>query len=285
MASKNSRNFEFKLGKQALVAFILGMSLLLFGVFLFGVMVGKHIDAYPEIIARGIPDMIREKLGFGKGKGQAELALQGEDTGDVEEGEFDLTFYDTLAKKRTTSTNAARRVKAGVETAKAPAAVSGVTPGIVSGGVSGNAPGKASGNGPGNGHSNGIDKKPLAGVAGNTNSSEAGRQAGEGNGGKATLSDDAGQSKNGTGTRGKGFIIHVASFREKVKSDQLAKKIAALGYAANVQTWDLPQKGKWFRVVVSDFKTREEAQKVIDAVGTKIPGLKATILAAGEKQN
>jgi cell division protein FtsN len=64
----------------------------------------------------------------------------------------------------------------------------------------------------------------------------------------------------------------------------LAKKLAARGCAASVQVRDLPGKGKWFRVVVSDFKTREEAQKALNAVETQIKGLKATILAVGEKQ-
>ena len=41
--------------------FAVGMSLLLFFVFIVGVMVGLHIDAYPEKIA-GLPDIIRKRL-------------------------------------------------------------------------------------------------------------------------------------------------------------------------------------------------------------------------------
>lgn len=271
MASKNTRNFEFKLGKQALVLFILGMSFLFFCVFLFGVVVGKHIDAYPELIAQGIPDMIRNKLGFGKEKAPTEVAVgeEAENAGSDEQDEFDLTFYDTLAKKNTGGANAAHRVKAGAETAKAPAPVSGT--------ATGNAREKAPGNGAGNG--------PRVDVAGDANALPAGGQADEGDGNKSLLAGDAGQGRSGAGAAAGGYIIHVASFREKGSSEQLAKKLAARGYAASVQMRDLPGKGKWFRVVVSDFKTREEARKALDAMDTQIRGLKATILAAGEKQN
>ncbi len=64
MSSKNVRTFELKLGKRALILFIIGMSCLLFIVFLFGVTIGKNIDTYPEKFARGVPGIIMEKLGW-----------------------------------------------------------------------------------------------------------------------------------------------------------------------------------------------------------------------------
>jgi cell division septation protein DedD len=62
MVSKNPKNFEFKLGKQGLLLFVAGMSFLLLTVFIIGVMVGAHIDAYPEKIAQSIPAIIRRQL-------------------------------------------------------------------------------------------------------------------------------------------------------------------------------------------------------------------------------
>ncbi len=261
MASRNTRNFEFKLGKQALVLFILGMSFLLFCVFIFGVMVGKHMDAYPEMVARGIPDMIGKKLGFGKGKKQAEVALQGEveDAGDVEEGEFDLTFYDTLAKKKNTSANAARHGKSGGAMVKTTAAPPAVAHG-----------------------DNGADRKLSVGVAGKANPLGEEKPAEGANGNKTPLAADAGHGE-GAGKAGKVYIIHAASFREKTRADELTKKITALGYPASVITRDLPGKGKWFRVAMNSFKTREEAQKALDALSARIGGLKATIVAVNEK--
>jgi cell division septation protein DedD len=62
MVTRNPKNIEFKLGKQGLLLFVGGMSLLLFAVFIIGVMVGVHIDAYPEKIAQSIPAIIRRQL-------------------------------------------------------------------------------------------------------------------------------------------------------------------------------------------------------------------------------
>src|SRR3990172_8932135 len=62
MPSRNQKNFEFRLGRQGLVFFILGMSVLIFLVFVFGVMVGVHIDAYPERIAGVVPEFVRGML-------------------------------------------------------------------------------------------------------------------------------------------------------------------------------------------------------------------------------
>src|SRR5574340_60697 len=152
MASKNVKNFEFKLGKQALVLFVLGMSLLLLCVFILGIMVGKHIDAYPEMISQGIPAAIGKSLGIGKGKKQADLALQDEidDPGDIEEGEFDLTFYDTLTKKKPGNAGAVRHGKPGADRAKASPVSAATEPGIAPGVVSGNTP------------SGGVEKKTPA---------------------------------------------------------------------------------------------------------------------------
>ena len=58
MAAKNTHRFELRMGKLGLALFILGMSALLFAVFLFGVNLGKNIDTYPDKIARFIPDTI-----------------------------------------------------------------------------------------------------------------------------------------------------------------------------------------------------------------------------------
>jgi cell division protein FtsN len=216
--------------------------------------VGKHIDAYPEMIARGIPDMIWGKLGFGKGKKQEDVALhgEGEDPGGVEEGEFDLTFYDTLSKKRAGSTGAARRRKPGTEQAKAPAVSSRTVP-----------------------------------EATDVHSPPGERPSREMNGKKLPppVPGDAGPSRGSAETAGKEYVVHVASFREKEKADQLAKKIAAFGHHAAVQMREVPGRGTWFRVVMSDFKTREEAQKALDAVGARIRGFKATILAVDGKKD
>ena len=75
MTSKNVRVFELKLGKRALILFIVGMSCLLFVVFLFGVTVGKNIDTYPEKYSRGFRGMMMEKLGWSSNRAETAVSV------------------------------------------------------------------------------------------------------------------------------------------------------------------------------------------------------------------
>ena len=62
MTAKNRRVFELRLGKVGLIVFISGMSVMLFSMFLLGIIVGKHMEAYPERYSSGITDLIRDGL-------------------------------------------------------------------------------------------------------------------------------------------------------------------------------------------------------------------------------
>ncbi|MBW2637308.1 MAG: SPOR domain-containing protein [Deltaproteobacteria bacterium] len=91
MPSQKSGDFEFKLGKFGLMVFTFGISLLLLFSFIFGVIVGKHIESYPEKIAIGIPKAIKDKI-----TKKVDETVESK-TGEKEK--FELTFYDTLPKK------------------------------------------------------------------------------------------------------------------------------------------------------------------------------------------
>jgi hypothetical protein len=101
MKAKNVRAFELKLGKRALIFFILGISCLLFVVFLLGVQVGKIMDAHPDEVASGIPHVIMECFGWSPKKAETGVAVGETPKEPANEGEnkMDLTFFDTLAKK------------------------------------------------------------------------------------------------------------------------------------------------------------------------------------------
>ena len=102
MKAKNVRTFELKLGKRALIVFILGISFLLFGVFLLGVSVGKIMDAYPEKVAQGVPHVIMDYLGWSSKQTGADVAVNEapKETAAAGDDKMDLTFYDTLARKK-----------------------------------------------------------------------------------------------------------------------------------------------------------------------------------------
>lgn len=91
-----------KLGKRALIFFILGMSCLLFVVFLLGIQMGKIMDAYPEKVAEGIPRMIMDRFGWVETRAEMDVAANEEskEVAGEEKNNVELTFYDTLAHKK-----------------------------------------------------------------------------------------------------------------------------------------------------------------------------------------
>jgi cell division septation protein DedD len=124
------RRFQFTLGKVGFVFFLFGISALLLLSFLFGILVGRNIDTYPEKIAREIPAAVTKKIAG---------ALQGEQgpgdekekkpAGEGKNGEtpFQYRYYETLTEKKDTLAAAEQPVPAPVrtdgpkETAKPPA--------------------------------------------------------------------------------------------------------------------------------------------------------------------
>jgi cell division protein FtsN len=81
------------------------------------------------------------------------------------------------------------------------------------------------------------------------------------------------------------YQIQVGSFKEKEKADQLCKKLTGLGLSPRVAEMQVPKKGKWMRVTLEGFESRDEAQKTADRVAGKIKGLKCVVLRMGAKNN
>ena len=209
MASKNVRVFELKLGKRALILFILGMSCLLFVVFLFGVTVGKNIDTYPEKFSRGFRGMIMEKLGWSSNRPEPIV---------------------------TTGEPAKETAKAGVEE---------IVP---------------------------EEKKTR-----NTTPMvpDEGRP----------LSTAAVQTERKAPAEQERYQIQVGSFKEKGKADQLCKDLTALGFSPRVTEMEVPNKGKWIRITLEGFESRDDAQKAADSVARKIKGLSCVVLRMAAKNN
>jgi len=209
MTSKNVRVFELKLGKRAVILFILGMSCLLFVVFLFGVTVGKNIDTYPEKFSRGFRGMMMEKLGWSSNRPETTVSA---------------------------SETAEETVKAGVEEIvpeekKTPVAAPPAS----------------------------DEKQPSLPAAA-----------------QIEIKPPAEQEK---------YQIRVGSFKEKGKADQLCKKLTALGFSPRVAEMQVPKKGKWMRITLEGFESREDAQKAADGVARKIKGLSCVVLKMGAKNN
>jgi len=280
MAAKNRRTFELTLGKLGLILFIGGISLLLFSMFLLGIVVGKQMEAYPERYSAGIAELIYDRLFAsapqrGKAPPSAESDAKSEPAGG-EEG-FGLTFYDTLAGKKggTTAGKTAGPVK------DMPPEIS-VPPPALTGKPAMPAPSAAS----------------AGGTIGNTDLPVPGREGGEKKtnplpekraalepAAKASAAAvmPAGTAPEGGATPEKGrFEIQVAAYQESRKAEQMREKLSPLGFASRVVMKELPDKGRWFRVIVGGFENREKAAAAADQIAGKIRGVKCVIRSSGK---
>jgi len=236
MTSKNTKTFEFRLGRTALILFVMGMSCLVFVAFVGGVLVGKHIDTYPEKIARGIP----AKIVRGEGKPSAAAPAQSP-----------LPASAVPAAKvppRPASATPVAEAPAAAETRPQQAAESGRE-------------GRPSASGPGAAAEKAVSpekknavKEPAKTVPGQAPTA-------------ATAPADV---------KGK-YLLQVASYKEKEKAEQVAGKLGAMGYAPRVVATDLREKGIWYRVQVSGFATREEAQRASEAIAAKMSGVRSAM--------
>lgn len=242
MMTKNTRRFELKLGRLGLLLFLLGMSGLLFGVFLLGVTVGKDIDTYPEKIARFLPDRIKTMISrFSQDATEPAAAMRDDLKQEKPEPDMGLTFYDTLGKR-----------KAGQK-------------GTASDGMM-------------------LQKAPAEAAKEKIPPPQATRPMEQKSPGPVTAVQKEPPIKEKSAAPGR-FMVQVVSYQEKSKAETLVRKIAAMGYTARTEVTELPDKGKWFRVVMGEFSSRPDAQKAVEAVSRKTKGVSCVIRPAGANGN
>jgi cell division septation protein DedD len=96
----------------------------------------------------------------------------------------------------------------------------------------------------------------------------------------------AGATKDGGTNRAQGrFQIQVAAYQESGKADLMMEKLNGLGFSSLVTVKDLPGKGRWFRVIVFGFESREKARAAADQIAGKVHGVKCVILSVKEGRN
>ncbi|MEI7637600.1 MAG: SPOR domain-containing protein [Syntrophus sp. (in: bacteria)] len=276
MAIKNIRSFEFKLGKLGLILLIAGMGVLVFGAFVLGVNVGKDIDTYPDKIVRGIPRLITEGIGrvFPKGKSDGDSKAQ-------DKAALDLTFYDTLTKKGTTAKEIiGQENRDGTD---APAVILSPAPPAVPAKTSPPSP-------PAIPAAPGTKSMPTAPDTQSAPTAPTAKNAPP----KPAVAAPAATPPKvkiggteptspvaGTAASAK-FSIQVISYDDRVKANQLQKKLQGMGYKAEVSEMDISEKGKWYRVMVNNYQTRNAADKAADNIKKKVKGLNC-IVRQGDK--
>lgn len=221
MASRNPNNFEFRLGKQGLLLFVAGMSLLLFAVFIIGVMVGAHIDAYPEKIAQSIPAIIRRQLSHpAVTTGKAATARE-------EVKVLPASEENTVVAPLPEPFVPREDLPAGSTTGAVEKKASRTVPAD---------PGAA------------VTTPPHSAAAG-TPLTEAGGK----------------------------YSVQVVSFKSPKVAGQFCKKITPLGFKPRVVMVELPNKGKWFRVIVDGFASHDEAQQAAAMLAKNIKGVNCIV--------
>lgn len=250
MAAKNSRKFEFKMGKTGLFVLILFLSVLVFFSFIFGVTVGKHIDVYPEKLSASVPAFVKEKLGLTSQPPEQfiiETKMKDINVLSPAQERVDLTFYDTLSQK---------------DGAKEPS-------------VANSKPGDSS-----------LDKtaKKNETQARKTDARKSGSLPVKSDGVTAAVAAPVTTKKKveprqeEKEEKGK-YAVHVVSFRERQKTDMVIRQLNAMGFNAKIVEVDVPRKGKWFRVIVPGYLNKEEAQKASQRIGKSVSGVNCAIMA------
>lgn len=244
--ARNVRPFEFRLGKLGVVIMIVGLSILVFAAFLFGVHVGRHIDTVPEEIAWGMPKRLLATLGMVQRARPIETPVGTEES--------------SAEKEKGEAGDQGALVKA---PAMPPAAheVKGPEPPQPAGGLekgpSTPDPGKQEGSavappGP-------VSVPPVVSVPPSVHPPK-------GNGANNTKRPSVGD-----------FWLKVVAYREKTKAEAAAKQIKALGYTPVVTSGEIEGGGVWHRVSIDGFATRQEAEQAAAAVEKKLKGVKCII--------
>lgn len=259
MASGNTKNFELKLGKTGLTIVIVGLAALLCSVFLFGVTVGKNIDTYPENISL-LPQKLLAlvwrpaKMKFTQ---TAEENKTAQNQSKAQE-EPDLTFFNTLTGKK-------GAVKEQPIPDKKPIVEVPVTQPLVPQSQTDAAPSPAT---PG-----AEIKKPLAVNTSSGNKKEVHKKETK-PAAPAKITEDAIEAKikeaePAKKVKAEKFVIQVASLKEKTKATELQKKLSASGFSSRIAENNIPEKGKWFRVIVEGFSNKENAQAALGKISKK----------------
>ncbi|MDP2268754.1 MAG: SPOR domain-containing protein, partial [Deltaproteobacteria bacterium] len=73
------------------------------------------------------------------------------------------------------------------------------------------------------------------------------------------------------------YSVQVGSFKTQKVAKQFCNKITPLGFKPRVAMVELPNKGKWFRVVVEGFASHAEAQQAADILAKNVKGVSGIV--------
>jgi cell division septation protein DedD len=251
MAMNNRRAFELKLGRLGITLLISGMSLFMFGIFLFGIVVGKHLDAYPEKYSGGFLSLARDRLSWmvpgEEEMPQSEPAAPG-DQG-AEEEAFDFTFYKTLGDKKDKKKSV-------------------VGSGIPESGSAGKALVEKQRDAP---------EAPVSLNDASRNRTLTGSAADKTVKEKPVSPAPAAPAHADAETQQGFFEVQAAAYRDVAQARKIMNDLKQMGFKPRIVQKDIPKKGRWFRVIAGDFADRKDADIASLKITRKINGVKCII--------
>jgi len=234
MKSGNIKNFELKVGKAGLIIIVFGMAVLLCMSFLFGVDVGKNIDTYPDKIA-ALPQKALALVWQPANIRAAQSVPDSKDGSSQPQTQenIDLTFYNDLTSKKGIQKEQTVPEKQQVFLPSSDGEET-VTNNFNVDTQNQPAP---------------INKKIME---------------------KGDIK--AKEIAPFVASNTKKFLIQVASLKDKTTANKMSKKTASLGFMSQVIKVDVKGKGTLYRVVVSGFEDKIQAdaaaQKITKKTGT-----------------
>ncbi len=262
MGSDNIKKFELKLGGTGLLIVIAGMAALLCSAFILGVGFGRNIDTYPEKIS-SMPQRILAMF-WRPAKVDSQQKIAESIEAAPEKGSMDLAFHNALIDQKTPSMQQAPAVTKKTENE---AIVVDQSAGSQARTASEVEPVKEAVSEP----KPVISEKPA-----HEKKSEAKETPPSSKEVKEVKETPAASSKGASS-----ILIHVVSMKDRDKANQIAKTVASMGYPAKVSRADLKEKGVFYRVITTGFKTNEQARAAADRISKKV-STKCIILPAGK---
>jgi len=267
MPPRNEKRFEFRLGKRGLLLFAAGMSVLVFASFWVGLQMGRDMENPAIRISRSSPS------GAEKGGTTAiapAKAIETPPAGDEKAAAVSPGVAPVGQAASSGTVPPAQSAQAAVRPpVPSPAAAPSPPSGATAAQKGAAPPASATERAPAGSKDTAAEKKtakatappaPVPGVA--TGSATPGKSA---------------EPAKETGKGKESFSLQVASYKEKAKAEETAKKLGSLGFKPRVLAVDLPAKGRWYRIVVGGFESREAAQKAADRIAKKIQGASCII--------
>jgi cell division protein FtsN len=243
MGAENIKKFELRLGRTGLILTVAGMAMLLCVSFILGVMVGEHIDTYPEKIS-SMPQRVLSFFWRPAKVASRQNMQEAADTG-AGRGNIDLSFHRTLTGAKPVP----------VELPPVPEKVQEKEVAIDQN------PSETVGQ----------DLKPQAEEPLEKREATPSRK-------KDVIEEKIAAANRGhqkeeaavSGSSPSSFFIHVASVKDKNKAEQIHKSVADLGYKSKVVKTDIKGKGIWYRIIATGFETRAQAKSAAEKISKQV---------------